>query len=393
VPPEIPTPPSPDLPPHAPDLDPELEDFCNRFDLRPCVELSEDETNPGVDQDVEDDLSDGPEIVTQTELNHFSAALREAQQAAIEAERERERTRKQKTPKTYTGKSKKTLHRHRMAKQKLELKGFYGIAEYFELKMKAAVDLSGDLHAPVDQNVQTSLSEMADQTDRNTTADQQAIRDARMDKQADPNMIADQQATPGATAGHQADPNAIVDQQPDPGNPDDPDRDVHVHTRDAMRQEEESEGSEDSRAQPDAIDLEDEDSDNSEDRLGSKPSLRSLLEDLRKQRDLLNQSPPSSEDNTLDLIRSIDQLQEACTSLDLRSKDRSLDPFLRARIVAMIGALNLFLDSDLRHTWRQASLLVSKTQGHGVMHACNIQRWILSFLRDEQLPHHRLHQM
>ena len=147
---------------------------------------------------------------------------------------------------------------------------------------------------------------------------------------------------------------------------------MHVHTRDAMRQEEESEGSEDSRAQPDAIDLEDKDSDNSEDRLGSKPSLRSLLEDLRKQRDLLDQSPPSSEDNALDLIRSIDQLQEARTSLDLRSKDRSLNLFLRARILAMIGVLNLFLDSDLGHTWHQASLLVSKTQGHGVMHACNI---------------------
>ena len=94
MPPEISTPPSPDLPPHAPDLDPELEDFYNRFDLRPCVELSEDETNPGVNQDVEDDLSDGPEIVTQTELDRFSAALWEAQQAAIEAKRERERMRK-----------------------------------------------------------------------------------------------------------------------------------------------------------------------------------------------------------------------------------------------------------------------------------------------------------
>ena len=405
MPPETPAPPSPDLLPRAPDLDPEFEDFCNRFDLSPCVEeLSEDETNPGVNQDVEDDLSDGPEIVTQTELDRFSAALQEAQQAAIEAERERERMRKRKTPKTYTGNSKKTLYRHRMAKQKLESKGFYGIAEYLELKKtNAAVDLSGDLHAPVDQGVQTSLSEMADQTDRNTTADQQAIRDARTDKQADPNMTADQQAdpnmtadqqaTPGATADHQADPDAIVDQQPDPGNPDNPDKNMHVHTRDAMRQEEESEGSEDSRAQPDAIDLEDEDSDNSEDRLGSKPSLRSLLEDLRKQRDLLDQSPPSSEDNALDLIRSIDRLQEARTSLDLRSKDHSLDLFLRARILAMIGVLNLFLDSDLGHTWRQASLLVSKTQGHGVMHARNIRRWILSFLRDGQLPHHRLYQM
>ena len=95
MPPETPAPPSPDLLPHAPDLDPEFEDFCNRFDLSPCVEeLSEDETNPGVNQDVEDDLSDGPEIVTQTELDCFSAALQEAQQAAIEAERERERMRK-----------------------------------------------------------------------------------------------------------------------------------------------------------------------------------------------------------------------------------------------------------------------------------------------------------
>ena len=97
------------------------------------------------------------------------------------------------------------------------------------------------------------------------------------DQQADLNMTADQQATLGVTADHQADPDAIVDQQPDPGNPDNPDKNMHVHMRDAMRQEEESEGSEDSRAQPDAIDLEDEDSDNSKDRLGSKPSLRSLL--------------------------------------------------------------------------------------------------------------------
>ncbi|KAH9981615.1 hypothetical protein BJV77DRAFT_967236 [Russula vinacea] len=212
-----------DLLPRAPDLDPEFEDFCNRFDLSPCVEeLSEDETNPGVDQDVEDDLSDGPEIVTQTELDRFSAALQEAQQAAIEAERERERMRKQR-PRRHT---QETQRRHFIAqngKAKAGIKGFYGIAEYLELKKtNAAVDLSGDLHAPVDQ----------DQS--NTTADQQAIRDVRTDKQADPNMTADQQAdpnmtadqqaTPGATADHQADPDAIVDQQPDPGNPDNPDK-------------------------------------------------------------------------------------------------------------------------------------------------------------------------
>jgi hypothetical protein len=58
----------------------------------------------------------------------------------------------------------------------------------------------------------------------------------------------------------------------------------------------------------------------------------------------------------------------------------------------MAGTLNIYLDPDLGHTWRNASLLVAKTQGHGEMHACNIQRWILSFLRDDKLPHHKLKQ-
>ena len=161
------------------------------------------------------------------------------------------------------------------------------------------------------------------------------------------------------------------------------------HFRDAMRQEEESDGSVESEVQ---IDLEDEESDNVESEDRSMHALKSKLEILKQQRDLLNSGAPSSEDNTLDLIRNIDQLRAARATLDLRSKDQSLDLFLRARVMAMTGTLNIFLDSDLVHTWRKASLLVAKTQGHGIMHARNIRQWILSFLRDGQLPHHRLTQ-
>ena len=60
--------------------------------------------------------------------------------------------------------------------------------------------------------------------------------------------------------------------------------------------------------------------------------------------------------------------------------------------MAMTGTLNIFLDSDLMHTWRKALLLVAKTQGHGIMHTCNIRQWTLYFLCDGQLPHHRLTQ-
>lgn len=39
----------------------------------------------------------------------------------------------------------------------------------------------------------------------------------------------------------------------------------------------------------------------------------------------------------------------------------------------MVGAINLYLDSEVSFTWRQASLLVSKMQGHGPAHARNIR--------------------
>jgi hypothetical protein len=125
TPPETPTPSSPEE--RAADLDPDLEDFCNRFDLDPAVKNVSDED----DERDQEDLSDESEICTQTELDLFSSALREAQRAAIEAE---QRTRKRKTPKTYTGGSKKTAQRRKMEKERMNAKGYFGLFEYIEMK-------------------------------------------------------------------------------------------------------------------------------------------------------------------------------------------------------------------------------------------------------------------
>ncbi|KAH9019768.1 hypothetical protein EDB85DRAFT_1896493 [Lactarius pseudohatsudake] len=108
------------------EIDPELASFCQRFNLEPQVQDFE--------SDEDGDDADGPEIAEQSELEHFSAVLRHAQQVAIQLEREREISRKRKTPRQYTGnsQSQKTLYRRKKTKLQLAEKGFLGIFEYLD---------------------------------------------------------------------------------------------------------------------------------------------------------------------------------------------------------------------------------------------------------------------
>ncbi|KAL1669056.1 hypothetical protein GGF50DRAFT_44924 [Schizophyllum commune] len=53
----------------------------------------------------------------------------------------------------------------------------------------------------------------------------------------------------------------------------------------------------------------------------------------------------------------------------------------------MVGALNLFLTD--KFTWRQASILVARTQGHSEKYARSIRTWLTNYLRDGSLPLHR----
>lgn len=59
----------------------------------------------------------------------------------------------------------------------------------------------------------------------------------------------------------------------------------------------------------------------------------------------------------------------------------------------MVGTLNLYLDPELSYMWREASLVVSKSQGHGINHARNLCTWIHQFLSQGKLPFHRYGQL
>ena len=81
-------------------------------------------------------------------------------------------------------------------------------------------------------------------------------------------------------------------------------------------------------------------------------------------------------------------LRRAVAKLTVKSRNKTLDVFFRARITAMVGTLNLYLDSELSYSWREASLVVSKTQGQGSNHARNIRTWIHQFLSRGVFPLH-----
>jgi hypothetical protein len=54
----------------------------------------------------------------------------------------------------------------------------------------------------------------------------------------------------------------------------------------------------------------------------------------------------------------------------------------------MIGILNLFLDPGTSYTWREASTIVAKAQGHGPNRARSVRAWILDFVQEGTLPLH-----
>jgi len=103
-------------------------------------------------------------------------------------------------------------------------------------------------------------------------------------------------------------------------------------------------------------------------------AVEKLLRDLRNGDIPKDYTPGTQNDTALNCLSIMDfpKLSQALGKLVLSSKDKHLDVVLRSRITAMVGTLNLYLDPEASYTWRQASLVTSKVQGHGVHHAQNI---------------------
>jgi hypothetical protein len=93
-------------------------------------------------------------------------------------------------------------------------------------------------------------------------------------------------------------------------------------------------------------------------------------------------------DNTMERLRDFAALTGARDNLTVMVEDRKMkkDLVLHGRVQAMVGVLNLFLDEALGYTWRQASLIVAKSQSGGVARARLMRHWILNFLQNNELP-------
>jgi hypothetical protein len=92
-----------------------------------------------------------------------------------------------------------------------------------------------------------------------------------------------------------------------------------------------------------------------------------LLDELRCA--IPPEPPCSAVDNVLDILNNQTMLCGVQNWLAGMGKDKNIDILFQACIVSMVGTLNLFLDPEITCTWRQASLVSSKVQGHGITHA------------------------
>lgn len=120
---------------------------------------------------------------------------------------------------------------------------------------------------------------------------------------------------------------------------------------------------------------------------------KALLEELRCElpRKIVDM-PQTGLDNVLDILDNHSMLHAARERLQVVSKDKTIDVLFCMHVASMIATLNLFLNPELRYTWKNVSLVTSKAQGHGISHTQRIREWVLTYLQLRKLPLHRLGQ-
>jgi hypothetical protein len=77
---------------------------------------------------------------------------------------------------------------------------------------------------------------------------------------------------------------------------------------------------------------------------GTQGAIQVLLDSLCCGHALVDESLPTSANSALDLLCNCAALLKALKRLRLQSQDKTLDIIFQARISAMVGVLNLFLD-------------------------------------------------
>ena len=294
-------------------------------------------SEPSHDIDSEGHASEGLEVFNgESELERFSRILQEAQEKAQEIERSKGKKRK-----PYTGHSHMTAYRCKWVRITLAKKGFLPVNEFLRLK-KAQDDTVALTTGP--QAVCEESEESSDDGGPNLNSNTADNTELLMDSPPSPDILC----------------------------------------LDTLCEEEEESTESENEAGSDS-------------HTGSRQD-GSNLHDLELEQIVAcapsstSETPHSPIDGTMDILRDLLRLGKARKELTLRVNDRTLDVVFRVRIQAMVGLLNLFLDPGIKCTWREASQIISKAQGHGESCARHIQAWVLRFVRSRTLPLHCLGQ-
>ena len=324
-------------------------------------DVSDDSDMDSVDGDSELELDDdeAAEIRDDAALLAFSDVLQKAQEIAVTAERKKWGEKKR--PHHYTKNSAHTLRRQSALRKRLTVSGQKSIAEWIKCKEKLNQLLGTET---MGGNTAASHPEELDFVNNNAASTKVSnlfdrVRQALMKP---------------------------------------------LQTMLEHLQEEEEESSSESTTE--SLDTEMSDHDSGTAELGTElPKItdehqrhvEELLEELRK-----GQTPTdgiedleNTSDTALNILNYKDfpALRRARAKLGVKACDPKLDFIFRSRITSMVGTLNLYLDAELLYSWREASVVVTKSLGLGVQNgskqARNIRSWIHQFLAFGKLPTHR----
>ncbi|KAI0282647.1 hypothetical protein BC826DRAFT_974179 [Russula brevipes] len=327
------------------------ENQLDSFEPEPA-DISEEfeATGSGIDSDYEDldsDIFDEPNDITEeSELTKFSFFLQEAQRIALEVEK----THKKWNP--YTGKSRSTLYHHKRSRRELSTKGFLPLDEFIRRKSTHKDGKLLTIAVPLESEESSDDSLVPSPDNDRRTGE---IND-------------------GTEAEHSCTSMTKIPHIPS-------------HT---LRQESEESSSDDNEDQhparnPTALKQLEYTSQETSD------TAVTLLDDLRHGLALVDLERSSfTSQNTLELLCDLPRLRKACNQLTMKAKDKKLDIFFQACLLAMAGVLDIYLAPDLKYTWKEASYIVSKAQGHGTHCVRCIRKWLLKFLWTEELPVHNL---
>ncbi|KAF7361462.1 RNF220 domain-containing protein [Mycena sanguinolenta] len=315
------------------DIDPSLIEIIGRFEI---IDDYDDLGALEMEDDCEDDREDETEIQELSELENFTAVLKRAQEIAVAREREKEKGRKR--ARHYTGNSRRTQERRAKINRDMRAKGFLSVGAFLtHVRQK----VSKNKNMP-----ETAISE---------SHEEQSMGEETPGGLVDEDVQVDDDESEGEELEDNIHPVA---------------NDLHGHTT-----------SENIPADPVVNQL-----------TAAQQKVAEMLQDLCADKTPKDDSLATASDLALDQLHYKDfpALRRARALLEIKSKDKKLDVFFRGRITAMLGTLNLYLDPELSYTWRQASLVVSRSQGHGINHARNIRTWLHAFLSKGVLPMHRL---